>query len=170
MTTPRMPFLDLIGVGLLATTVGAGCGYSTKRPFRDDIQTVHVEMFQSKDFRREMEFSLTEALAKRIEMDTPYRLARRERADSVLSGEILQVREQTLGTDFETDLPRETGLTLVARWRWKDLRTGEIIRDQPRTVFTTTFITPVGESFRTGTTRGLDGLAERIVTGMENDW
>lgn len=160
----------LISLAPLMMVAVSGCTYSTSRPFPDDIQTVHVEMFHSRDFRRELEFSLTEALAKRIEMDTPYRLARRERADTVLSGEILRVREQTLGTDFETDLPRETGLTIVAGWRWKDLRTGKIIRDQPRMVFTTTFIPPVGESFRTGTTRGLDGLAERIVMAMENDW
>lgn len=160
----------LLVVVSLAPVMGIGCAYSTQTPFRDDIQTVHVEMFESKDFRRELEFTLSEAVAKRIEMDTPYRLAKRGRADSVLSGEILQVREQTLGTEFDTDLPRETAVTFVARWTWKDLRTGEILREQPRTVFTTTYIPPAGESFRTGTTRGLDALAERIVAAMEKDW
>ena len=46
-----------------------GCGYSTKRPFPTNIRTLHVEMFHSKEFRRELEFRLTEALVKRIEMD-----------------------------------------------------------------------------------------------------
>ncbi len=148
----------------------AGCSYSTQRPFRDDIQTVHVEMFHSEDFRREMEFALTEAIAKRIELDTPYRLARRERADSVLSGSILEVRQQTLGSDFRTDRPRETAVTFVTRWQWKNLQTGKILRDRPRFIYTTTYIPPVGESFDTGLTRGVDGLAERIVTAMENPW
>ncbi len=154
----------------LACGAATGCGYSTDRPFRDDIQSVHVEMFHTKDFRRDLEFALSEALAKRIEMDTPYRLARRERADSVLSGEILQVRQATLGADFRRDLPREMALTVVARWRWKDLRTGEILREQPRTVYTTTYIPPVGETFQTGAMRGLEGLAEQIVAAMEKDW
>ncbi|MEE9294423.1 MAG: LPS assembly lipoprotein LptE [Phycisphaerae bacterium] len=147
-----------------------GCSYSTERPFRDDIQSVHVEMFHSRDFRRELEFALTEAIAKRIEVDTPYRLARRERADSVLSGSILEVHQRTLGSDFRTDRPRETGVTFVARWQWKNLQTGEILRDQPRFIYTTTYIPPVGESFDTGVVRGMDGLAERIVAMMEKSW
>ena len=148
----------------------SGCSYSTERPFRDDIQTVHVEMFDSKDFRRELEFTLTEAIAKRVEVDTPYRLARREQADSVISGSILEIRQRTLGSDFETDRPRETGVTFVTRWQWKNLQTGEILRDQPRFIYTTTYIPPVGESFDTGAVRGLDGLAARIVADMERNW
>ncbi len=157
-------------LGPIMAGLSGGCGYSTERPFRDDIQTVHVEMFHSKDFRRGLEFQLTEAVAKRVEMETPYRLARRDRADSVLSGEILEVRERTLGSDFLTDRPRETALTIVARWRWKDLRTGELLRDRPRDVFTTTYIPPVGETFRTGSIRGLDGIAAMWVQAMEKPW
>lgn len=147
-----------------------GCGYSTERPFRDDIQTVHVEMFQSKEFRRDLEFQLTEAIAKRIEVDTPYRIAGRDKADSVLSGEIVRVRQRTFGRDFDTDLPRETGVTLVTRWRWKDLRNGAILKEYPNFVYTTTYIPPVGETFDTGAVRGVDGMAERIVAAMEKDW
>jgi Lipopolysaccharide-assembly len=147
-----------------------GCSYSTERPFRDDIQTVSVEMFHTKDFRREFEFNLTEALAKRVELDTPYRVASRERADSVISGEIIQIEQRTLGNDFDTDLPREMGATFVVRWRWKDLRTGEIIRDYPRFVHTTTYIPPVGESINTSRVRGIDRLAERMVEAMEKPW
>lgn len=153
-----------------AMSASWGCGYSTTRPFRDDIQTVHVAMFASKDFRRELEFSLTEAIAKRVEMDTPYRLARRADADSEISGEILQVRENVLGTDFRTDRPRELGVTIVARWRWKDLRSGEILREYPRFLHTTTYIPPVGETFSTGATRGIEGMAARIVGMMEKEW
>ena len=75
-----VPFL------VLGCSLPTGCGYSTKRPFSTDIQTVHVEMFQSKEFRRELEFRLTESVIKRIEMDTPYRIAPRKTADAVLTG------------------------------------------------------------------------------------
>ena len=153
----------------LALSFVIGCGYSTERPFRKDLQTIHVEMLQSKEFRRELEFKLTEALVKRIEMDTPYRVAPRDRADSVISGEILKVQQRTLGTDFDTDLPRETGVTFVMNWRWKDLRTGEL-RELPRHVYTTSYIPPVAETFDTATVRGLDGLAQQIVEAMEKDW
>jgi len=146
-----------------------GCGYSTERPFGDDIQTVYVEMLHSKEFRRELEFQLTEALVKRIEMDTPYKVVRRQRADSVISGEIVKVQQRTFGTDFDTDLPRETGTTIIMSWRWKNLKTGEL-RELPRHVYTTSYIPPVGETFDTARVRGLDGLAEQIVEAMEKDW
>ena len=148
----------------------SGCGYSTHRPFRDDIQTICVEMLHSREFRRELEFDLTEAIVKRIEMDAPYRVAPRDRADTLLSGEILEVQQRTLGTDFDTDLPRETGTTIIMRWRWKDLRTGEMLREYPRFVYTTSFIPPVAETFQTARVRGLDGMAEQIVEAMEVSW
>ncbi len=166
----RLPVLCPIFVAMLLMTLGSGCGYSTDRPFRSDIQTVHVEMLQSKEFRRGLEFQLTEALVKRIEMDTPYRISERSRADTVLSGEILTVQQQIVGNDFNTDLPREMVATLVLSWRWKDMRSGEMIRERSRESFTSNYIEPVGETFETGMLRGLDGMAELIVERMEKDW
>jgi hypothetical protein len=147
-----------------------GCSYSTTRPFRTDIQTVHVEMFHSKEFRRELEFRLTEAISKRIEMDTPYRLESRRKADAVISGELLEVRNRTFGDDFSLDLPREIGSSVVVRFRMQDMRTGEILVEHPNFTFQTSYIPPVGESFTQGMTRALDGVAERFVEMMETDW
>jgi hypothetical protein len=147
-----------------------GCGYSTQRPFATDIQTVHVEMFQSREFRRELEFRLTESIVKRIEMDTPYKIASRERADLLVAGEVLSVENITLGDDFQTDLPREIGSTVAVRFSIKDLRTGEILVERPRFVYQTSYIPPVGETFSDGMTRAMDGLAEQIVETMESSW
>ena len=147
-----------------------GCGYSTRRPFSTDIQTIHVEMLHSKEFRRELEFRLTEAIVKRIQMDTPYRIAPRRTAQAVLSGEVLSVENRTFGDDFDLDLPREIGSTVVVRFRLQDLRTGEVLLERPRFVFQTSYIPPVGETFTTGMTRALDGMAQQIVEAMESDW
>jgi hypothetical protein len=141
-----------------------------QRPFPTDIQTVHVEMFQSKEFRRDLEFRLTEALVKRIEMDTPYRIAPPESADAFLSGEIMAVDNRTFGEDFHRDLPREIGSTVVYRYRLKDVRSGRILVERPRMVFQTSYIPPAGETFDDAMTRALDGLAEQIVESMENTW
>ena len=157
----------LVGLMLIGLT---GCGYSTRRPFPTDIRTVHVEMFHSKEFRRELEFRLTEAIVKRIEMDTPYRIAGPRTADALMTGEILSVRNRTFGDDFDTDLPREIGSTVEVRYRLTDLRSGEILVERPRSVFQTAYIPPVGETFTQGMTRALDGLAEGIVESMETTW
>lgn len=157
------------GLFCLLTTL-TGCGYSTVRPFATDIQTVHVEMMQSKEFRRELEFRLTESLVKRIEMDTPYRIAPKNTADALLTGEILNVDNRTFGTDFQRDLPREIGSTVVIRFRLQDLRTGDLIVDRPRNVYQTSYIPPVGETFSDAMTRAMDGLAEQMVESMEAAW
>ena len=155
---------------MMAAAGLVGCSYSTVRPFRTDIHTVHVEMFHSKEFRRELEFRLTEAISKRIEMDTPYRLESRSKADAVLTGELLEVRNRTFGDDFSLDQPREIGSSVVVRFRMQDMRSGEILVEHPHLVFQTSYIPPVGETFTQGMTRALDGLAERIVELMETDW
>ena len=66
MTGHRSPLALVLLVGVTITSTG-GCGYSTRRPFPDGIQTVHVKMFQSREFRRDLEFHLTEALVKRTD-------------------------------------------------------------------------------------------------------
>ena len=147
-----------------------GCGYSTARPFRADIQTIHVQMFDSREFRRELEFRLTEAIVKRIEMDTPYRLGPRRTSDALLTGEIVSVQNRSFGDDIDTDLPREIGSTLVVRFRLKDMRTGDILVERPRFVYQTSYIPPGGETFADGMTRALDGMAEQIVQTMETVW
>ncbi len=156
----------------VALALGAlsGCGYSTKRPFRTDIQTIHVSMIQSKEFRRELEFRLTEAIIKRIEMDTPDRVAPKRSADASFTGEILNVKNQVFGNDIGTGRPREIGSTVVVRYRFQDLRSGDILVERPRFVYQTSYIPPVGETFTTAMTRALDGMAEQIVETMETDW
>jgi len=155
---------------LMIVSLSAGCGYSTKRPFPTDIQTVHVEMFQSKEFRRELEFRLTESIIKRVEIDTPYKIAPRKTADVLLTGEILRVDNRNFGDDFDKDLPREIGSTVVVRFRLQDLRSGDMLVERPRFVYQTSYIPPVGETFTQGMTRAMDGLAEQIVETMESAW
>ena len=161
----------LLAAGGGFCALSSGCGYSSKRPFASDIETVHVEMLHSREFRRELEFYLTEALVKRIEMDTPYRIADKKDADTVFSGEILEVRQNVLGHQYKTDDPREIGATVAMRYRWTDQRTGEILVERPCFVHTDAYIPPAGESFIKGVAvRGLDRMAERIVETMETGW
>lgn len=158
----------LLATGL--TLAAAGCSYTAARPFPKDVRSVYVEMFRSREFRRDLEFQLTEALQKRILMDTDYRLADKTRADTILSGEVLEVRQATLGTDFRTDLPRETQATIIVSFHWKDLRTGKTLVDRPYFAQTVDYIRPVGETFFQASQEAIDDLAERIVEQMQSDW
>lgn len=162
----RFVVLCLAAVSAMST----GCGYSTKRPFSNEIDTVHVEMFSSKEFRRELEFRLTEALVKRIEMDTPYRISPKLKADALLSGEILEVYNRTFGDDRQTGRPREIGATVIVRYRLQDMRNGDVLVEYPRFIYQTSYIPPVGETFTDAMTRAMDGMAQRIVESMEVAW
>lgn len=162
-------------VRLAAGVVGAavvlsGCGYSARRPFPKDVRTVHVEMFASREFRRGIEFDLTEALAKRIQQDTPYRLAERERADTVLTGEVKEFRQAALVSDFRTGLPREIAGVLVVSFRWRDQRTGEILAENENLLQHVEYIPSLDEGEPIGLSRAIERMAERIVEQMESPW
>jgi hypothetical protein len=165
-------------LGFVATLLFAGCGYSADREKvirttnskSDRIRTVALDIFQTKEFRRDLETQLTEALAKRIEGETPFKLAKKDRADTILTGEIIEVRQATIGRDFQTVTPRETAATVIVSFQWKDLRTGEVLMDRPRFVQTVDYVKPLGEDFYHASQRAMDRLAERIVEQMESDW
>jgi len=163
-----------IGAGaawLAAMTTGCGYGVGHKDLFRSNIKTVHVPIFQNKDFRRGLEFQLTEALIKAIELHTPYKTtSNKQRADTVLTGEIREVRQGTLGLDFKTHLPRETQATVIASFRWKDLRTGKILVEMDVITQSVDYIRPVGERFYQASEEAMNDLAERIVEKMEKPW
>lgn len=158
-------------LGLCALLCGlTGCGYSADGLFRRDVRTVHVEMFTSREFRRDLEFQLTEAVKKRIGADTPYRLASKEKADTILKGQILEERQAALAPDFRSRLPREKQLTLAARVEWKDLRDGRILLDQPVLLQAEDYLPPTGETEKYAQQKAIDKLAARIITKMYADW
>ncbi len=158
---------------LLAAAMLSGCGYSVGHSgmFRTNLKTVHVPIFQNKDFRRGLEFQLTEALVKAIELHTPYKTtSKKGRADTALTGEIIEVRQGTLGYDFKTHLPRETQATVVASFRWKDLRTGKILVEMAAITQSVDYIQPLREGFWVASEEAMNDLAERIVEKMEKPW
>ena len=161
--------LPLFGV-LVACGGLCGCGYRAGGPYRSDIRTVYVDMAGSKEFRRDLEFTLTEAIKKRIGTDTPYRLAPREKADTILVTEVLEERQTAFAQDFQTRQPREKTATLAVRVQWKDVRTGRILVDQPTLLQAADYLPPTGETEKLAQERALDRLAARIVATMYEDW
>jgi len=160
-----LPFAFCSGILLLS-----GCGYKAGGPFRTEVHTVYVDMVGSKEFRRDMEFTLTEAIKKRIGSDTPYRLAPKEKADTILQAELLEERQTAFAPDFQTHQPREKALTLAVRVQWKDVRTGRLLVDHPALLQTVDYLPTAGEKEKFAQERALDKLASRIVATMYEDW
>lgn len=147
-----------------------GCGYTDQPLHRTSVRTVYVDIFQSKEFRRGIEFQVTEALRKQIDRGTPYKCAPREKADTILTGEVLEWREATIGHDFITDRPRETAATLAVRFRWQDMRTGKILAESAMLVTTVPYVRPAGEGVYGARDEAADKLARLVVQRMESPW
>lgn len=158
-----------IALVVLAASL-TGCGYRSDGLFRDGVRTVHVEIFASKEFRRGLEFQLTEAVQKRIGTDTPYRLASKEKADTILRGEVLEVRQAAFAPDPASRQPRDIQLTLAVRLEWKDQRTGEILLDQPVLLQAVDYLPAPGESEPFAQQKAIDKMAARIVARMYDEW
>ncbi|RMF81225.1 MAG: hypothetical protein D6744_07405 [Planctomycetota bacterium] len=161
----------VIGSLAAAIALSGGCGYSADGLYRSGIDTVHVAMFDTHEFRRDLEFLLTEAVKKRISSDTPYRVVDRRNADTILKGELLEVRESAFAPDFATRQPRDKQMTMVVRMEWKDLRSGEILAERPLLLQAIDYLPPGGESDAFAERKVADRMAARIVAQMfHDDW
>jgi len=146
-------------------------GYSNESLFPEDVGSVYVEMFDNRSFRRGVEYELTDALAKRIEAETPYKIiSRRDHADTVISGQIVQVSESALTSERQTGRALEKEVQLRAVVNWKNLKTGELLIDNRSVSASATFSEWQNQGFRYASALAANNLAQRIVELMEKEW
>lgn len=171
------PYLVAI---LFLPLLTAGCAtyhFGNQALYRPDVYTVHVPVFESESFRPFLGEWLTEAVAKEIELKTPYKLSRQGTADSVLYGRILGDYKYVL-TENINDEPRdiETGVFVEVSWRG---RGGELISGPE--VFAVApglaevaqaahFIPEGGMSLATAHQQAIVELSEQVVSIMEVPW
>ena len=160
---------------LAAGAVLGGCGgYTLDNSYRQGIRTVAVDMFgRGKDvYRREVETRATEAIVKRIEQDTPYKVTVKSRADTLLTGSINSIEQRVLSFDSNTGDARELELTLHVSYTWTDLRNGKVLAKAEKMSVSGTSVreSPLTEDFYQGSETVLNRLARRIVEGMEAEW
>ena len=162
----------------------AGCGYSqtggdNNKPqggyhwsslYREDIQTVAIPIFSTKDYRRGIEFRLTEAVIKQLEARAPYKVVPKERADTLLEGEVTSVHVGTLSKDFQTNLPREQAVVITVDLTWKDLRTGKILLQRKSLQQEAVYYPQLGEGEYAGTQQAIERFAMIIVQELQADW
>ncbi len=157
--------------------IPAGCtplGYTAKSQYRTGVTSVCVPIWSrgTDVYRRGVEMRLTEALQKRIELDTPYKVTGQERADTLLVGTIRSISQKTLSMNPDTGFPREIRVRFTVSFRWEDLRTGKNIMNVER--FTAAEVyhptPPYNEEFFRGSQGAIEVLARRIVEKMAADW
>ena len=177
MIVPALVAAGLLVAGMVLLSGCAGYRYGNHSLYPTDVHTVHVPIFESDSFRRQLGERLTEAVIKEIELKTPYKVVAADSADSVLSGRILVDTKRVVVEDAFDD-PREIniGMRIVVRWT---TRHGDVLREaQPiplpenmATIGDTASLFPeVGQSVVTQQQRVIEGLAGQIVAMMEIPW
>ena len=174
--------LGLMGV-MLAATLLAGCiemdgdaqgAYTLRNHYRRDVSSVHVPIWtRGKDvYRRELEYRLTEAVIKRIQMDTDYVITERARADSELVGQIVLVEQGVLSRNPDTGDTQEQEIDMVISFTWRNLKTGEDMAKEVAMRVTAAYIPhdPLGEDFFQGSQQVIEKASRLIVEHMEADW
>lgn len=150
-----------------------GCqtlGYSDKTVYPEQIRTVSIQAFENKTFYRDIEFDLTSALAKLIETRTPYKIVSDpDRADSVISGQIVQIDQMGTYVDTRTGRVQESDIVVRAVINWKDLASGQVLlNSQPVEALASRIL--ASQDLTYGLRLAVNRLAEQIVQMMEKAW
>ena len=151
-------------------TPAAKGGYQWHSLYREDVQTVAVPIFGTRDFRRDVEFKLSNAVVRQLEAHSPYKVVPRERADSILEGEISRVDVNTLSRSYTEGVPQEQQMSVTVNFTWKDLRSGKILLEKKNFQQTASYYPTLGEGEFVGTQKAVERLALEIVQSMEADW
>jgi hypothetical protein len=149
---------------------GSG-GYSNASLYPDDVETVYLEMFDNRSFRRGAEFMFSSALAKRIEAETPYKIVSdRDRADSVMGGQLVAVGETILTVERDLGRALEKEVILTAVVNWKSLKTGRLMINNQTVTAAASYSEFQGQDFTYGSAVAANKLAQNVVELMENQW
>jgi hypothetical protein len=148
-----------------------GCqGYSNSWLHRQDVSTVYVEMFDTDSFRRGYEFTLTDAICKRLEAQTPYKIVSdRNVADTILSG-TMSVGVGTLSGNRWTGAPLEQETMISVNVTWKNLKTGQVLIDRKDVYGSASYSSQVGQSIDYSADRAINKVAQKVVELMEQPW
>lgn len=163
-------FLSILAISVSISICGCS-GYSSQSLYPTDVKSVRVEMFDNQTFRRGIEYKLSNALPKRIEANTPYKvITSKDRADTVMSGQITSAGQGVLVIERETGRALEKEITLRAIVNWKDLKTGQLLIDNETIQATATYSEWQNQSFEYAYTLAANKLAVKIVERMEKKW
>ncbi len=146
-------------------------GYSNETLYPAEIRSVRLEMFDNRSFRRGVEYTLSDALAKRIEATTPYKIvSSQDRADSVISGQLVSIDQSALSIERDLAIPLEKEVVLTAVVNWKNLNTGQLMINSRTVVATASYSDFQDQDFTYASALAANKLAQRIVQLMETNW
>ena len=164
------------GATLLALAlVCSGCGYTLGYHMPEGVRTIAVPVFANETFplRREVEYDVTRAVRRELEVRSDVRLTDSERADAVLEGTVVAFRQAVLtekGGDAREDGrddAAESSIHVTVQVRLVRSRDGEVLFDR-RISDHATFSSLRGETIDDARNQAIDEIAERVVADLES--
>ncbi|HEV3021721.1 MAG TPA: LPS assembly lipoprotein LptE [Pirellulales bacterium] len=151
----------------------AGYRIGARSLYPPDIQTVYVPIIDSKSYRRFLGERLTEAVVKRIEEVTPFKVVHTPNADSVLACAIVSdVKRMVMETP--TDEMREGQIAFQITVVWTNRRGAAVTPSTtvplPTVDQSANMFPEIGQSVSTAQQQTIDRLAKQIVGMMESPW
>jgi hypothetical protein len=161
-----------MAMGIGGCSADPSQGYSSQSTFASSVKTVAVPLFENNTYDHGVEQQLTDALIKEIEAATPYKVASRRDADSILSGRIVRVDRNLLSRDPQTGVSQELMVSLTIDFTWLDLRSDKRLAE--RREFTRRSLVvptaPNSEPIELGEYAVVQEMARNIVEVMRSDW
>ena len=164
---------------LFAACLIVGCaGYQigNQSLYTANIQTIYIPMVTAPSLSPHLSERITEAVAKEVELRTPYKVARDNFADAVLNIEIIDYKQ---GINFKDKWggPRQDNLEMTAKVELVNRRSltpecsCEFSLNQEGVVLGRGSMIPVaGQSTATQQQEAIDRLARCIVNSLEKPW
>lgn len=157
------------GFVFIVVSLASGCGYHGGSLLPSGVRTVHVEMFDNATYRHELELELTEAVQQEIRRRGHLRMADKEVADSVLTGEIVDFHQRTEAKGADDEILSQD-VTVFVNMRWTDRRTGRVLAKVSRLSRPVRAFSSRGETTSSAASESFRFLAEIIVDHMEGGW
>jgi len=160
----------MLVASMTLTLLVSGCGYSHQALYPQDVSTVNVKILGNATFYQGIEFDLTEALIKEIELRTPYKAVSGGGGDTVLEGEVTEVTQTSGGRSGKGGLIEELEVRVTVDFTWRDARSGEVLRERRGVSDVGHYkpAGPVGEPFEVAQHEAVGRMASRIVATMRD--
>jgi hypothetical protein len=164
----RISFRQLTGIVVIFALI-SGCGYSNKSLISRKINSIYIPIFENETFRKGLEFDLTNAVKDEIMSNTKLRIAKKDNADTILTGKIQKVTESMLSSNVEDNIV-EGRVTIYVDVKLVDRRTGRTLIEEKKVTQSAEYIVKRGENIKTASRESLTLLAETIVGHLEEKW
>ncbi len=159
----------------------AGCGYTTGSLLPSNYRQIAVEAFKNKiaytDENRSrfyvplLETNVRTAIIDRFLFDGNLRIAKPDKADLILSGELIDVQQHDLRRDTNQNI-QEYRMRIVVALTLTDAATGEILWEEPSFAGEATYFL-AGSQAQTQSAAidaALTDLATRVVERTVENW